>query len=926
MKKCLTSFLFLILWGTLSFGQMSGTYYIGNLGTGPGGSDPDYQTLKAACDFVMTAGVGGNITFLITSDLTEPQAVHLGVNTSGYSITFRPATDADITITFTKTSDNTASSGGLVVGLSADNWANLVTTDNIIIDGYASGGSTRRLTLQTASPAFSAHTPIHIVGDANNITIKNCILKVNQTSGNSAFGAVSMRIRVVSASDNRVPDNIVVDNCNLTTNTPSGAGIFYSYTGTSVPTVSPIGLEFKNNSISVKHRAISLNYSGTSNIYNNTISVNQLSSGFASFGIGGTSSGLVLTNVYNNKIIQLVTGNTIGGSNGIRGIQASAGGTWNIYNNFITGFSTPATGTTEVVGIRCGSVSNIYHNTIVMNNVSTTGPGTTPTGGIVTYTSSVDMRNNIIITEEDDFASYCIYAQALPTTSDYNLFYRTGTTNANIGYSSNANRPTLSDWQTATSRDANSTSAAVNFVSSTDLYLSGSSIGDNNLIATVLSGYSTDIDGNTRDSYYPYKGADESLAKKLPSAFHTVSMSSSLNNLQAFGNGSLIGSDGSGINFFANWDNTYLYLGWSGGRTNYSSDMYYAAIDTDPDGTNGITNSIEDIGFLTGGPMPDHYVVYENNSTYYGVPPTTGNTFEVYGIDGGNWSWLSSTTGDNGTSSQIDFQDSGGEVRLRVPWTTLGGFTPGTGNKLGILMWNNNPSGNYMWARVPTSNPANGSTPITLTRYFVYSSTAAGVNPAADPTDTPLPVELVSFTGTFVNNTVVLNWKTATEINSYGFEIERSNDLKNWETIGFVNSSGNSNSPKNYSFTDEKPLTGTISYRLKQIDIDGNYSYSNIVTIETGKTSTPDNYSLSQNYPNPFNPVTKITYTLPKDSDVRLLIYSFNGELVQELVNQKQTAGVYNVIFDGSNLASGTYIYRLIANDFVMTKKMLLIK
>jgi hypothetical protein len=513
----------------VSFSQMSGTYYIGAPGTRPGGGDPDFTSLKAACDALMSQGVGGNITFYITSDLTEPQAVHLGVNTGGYTITFKPSADEDRTITFTKTGDNSASSGGWVIGLSSDSWSARVTTENIIIDGYADGGSTRRLTLQTASSAYTAHTPIHIIGDVNNVVIKNCILKVNQTGGTSSFGAVSMRSGRWGGVD-YIPDNIVVDNCIINTSTPAGAGIFVSYTtsgGGSEPTGRPTGLEFKNNIITVKHRAISLNYSGTTRIYNNEIYVNQPNSGYASFGIGGTSAGLVETYVYNNKILQLATGNTAGGDFGIRGIQASAGGTWYIYNNFITGFSTPNSGATEVVGIRVGSASRIYYNTIVINDVGTTGPGATPTAGIVTYITDCEIKNNIIITQEDNFKTYCIYANSLPNVSDYNLLYRSGTTNAKIGYY-NADQATLSDWQNATGKDANSVSKNVTFVSATDLHLASPSKSDLDLAGTPISGIETDIDGDRRDSIYPFKGADEGV---LPSTLPTVSA------LKVFDNG-----------------------------------------------------------------------------------------------------------------------------------------------------------------------------------------------------------------------------------------------------------------------------------------------------------------------------------------------------------------------------------------------------
>ncbi len=88
----------------------------------------------------------------------------------------------------------------------------------------------------------------------------------------------------------------------------------------------------------------------------------------------------------------------------------------------------------------------------------------------------------------------------------------------------------------------------------------------------------------------------------------------------------------------------------------------------------------------------------------------------------------------------------------------------------------------------------------------------------------------------------------------------------------------------------------------------------------------PNSFSLSQNYPNPFNPTTKINYTIPFDSKVTISVYSITGELVTELVNDFVSAGTYSVDFDGSNLASGMYIYKMTAGDFTQTNKMMLMK
>ena len=197
----------------------------------------------------------------------------------------------------------------------------------------------------------------------------------------------------------------------------------------------------------------------------------------------------------------------------------------------------------------------------------------------------------------------------------------------------------------------------------------------------------------------------------------------------------------------------------------------------------------------------------------------------------------------------------------------------------------------------------------------------------------PLPVELTSFTADINSNNVNLNWKTATEVNNNGFEIQRAavrgqrSEVISWEKIGFVEGHGNSNSPEEYSFSDKNLTGGTkFIYRLKQIDDDGQYEYSKELEVEV----VPKQFALYQNYPNPFNPTTNIKFDLPEASKVELNVYNILGEKVATLLNKTLEAGYQQVQFNGRDLASGTYIYRIEVSgsgqSFARTKKMLLLK
>lgn len=189
--------------------------------------------------------------------------------------------------------------------------------------------------------------------------------------------------------------------------------------------------------------------------------------------------------------------------------------------------------------------------------------------------------------------------------------------------------------------------------------------------------------------------------------------------------------------------------------------------------------------------------------------------------------------------------------------------------------------------------------------------------------DISVPVELTSFSANNVNGNVELLWKTSTEKNNNGFEVERKSANSEFVKIGFVKGNGTTTNLTSYSFTD-KNVNANYSYRLKQIDFDGTFTYSNIVNVSAGQL--PTTFALGQNFPNPFNPSTTISYSLPQAGVVTLAIFNTLGQKVKEVVNSFQEAGNYTVSLNASDLSSGNYIYNVSVNGQSVSKKMLLIK
>jgi len=285
---------------------------------------------------------------------------------------------------------------------------------------------------------------------------------------------------------------------------------------------------------------------------------------------------------------------------------------------------------------------------------------------------------------------------------------------------------------------------------------------------------------------------------------------------------------------------------------------------------------------------------------YLGLPHYTA----VFRTTDGGVNWIETQLGADESLSGIYFVDN------------MKGWAVGGANSQGLVYYTSDGGANWIQQNIPTTEY--------LYRVFFIDENhgwASGHLGTILSTLNPVPVELTSFTATSNGNNVTLLWQTATETNNSGFEVQRKQT--EWESIGFVNGQGTTTKENSYSFVDENLTAGKYQYRLKQIDFDGSFEYSEIVNVQV---QAPTDYTLFQNFPNPFNPSTTIKYSIPADGVVKLTVLNAIGEEIETLVNEYKPEGAHEVIFNAKNIPSGIYLYRIETDKFSSVKKMVLLK
>jgi len=526
MRRIVTTLvLFLVLMVQGVNGQMlSGSYNVGAGG--------DYETLKAAFDDLMVKGVSGDVTFLITSDLTEAQNVFLGFDARPHTVTIRPAVGETPVVTFSNATGNSSINGAFVLGATSDDWDNLVTTANIVIDGSNNGTNSRDLTFTTASGAATSNF-FRLVGRIEDVTWRNTNMSVQQLSFD-----VLMVSPLRTNDEDFVPSNLIIENNELSVNPNRTLSRAFNVWGffNAPETLPEVGIIFRNNIINSTRYGVWLRqFAGNTVIQGNRFFMNETGTGetvnpaaihIVPDGSTPVLSGATIT-IDRNQFDELNSARRM------KAINIQAQGHYQITNNFITNFNRTGTNTAaaQFYGIHVNvppspqTVSaNIYHNTILMNNLGGTSPDASwEYRGIMLNSnarSEVHILNNILINNDNSdvssFAYYQLGSAAALETMDYNLWFGSNINAATntylIQHTNSGTFQTLVDFRTNfPAFDANSVSKPVTFVNAAigDLRLTGVSNGDQDLAGTPLAEVTTDIDGNPRNPNHPYMGAFE---------------------------------------------------------------------------------------------------------------------------------------------------------------------------------------------------------------------------------------------------------------------------------------------------------------------------------------------------------------------------------------------------------------------------------
>ena len=528
-----------------------------------------------------------------------------------------------------------------------------------------------------------------------------------------------------------------------------------------------------------------------------------------------------------------------------------------------------------------------YYNSVYIGGSASSGSSYSAAFSrpLTAYPTPVTLRNNIFFNARTNSGSATgKHYSVINTISPPTLNWSSTASNYNIFVSSNANTigewgsgvdRTIDQWRTSSGGDIQTWSTTSSVINASNLFTSISTgnlnINSGNTEAWLvhgkgiaISGQNTDYSGNARSTAIT-GGTTDIGSNELSSAPPSCPLATEN------------GTPGSGVTTsYTLWARTICSIEWGIGGTSYPSTVnvrYYSGVN------------------------PNNVLGGNYSNSYWEITPgsgtLTGTTYNVTINFGDNETY---TITSPSTNTRLAKKET-------TTWEVFS--SAGTGAYQTELNWAG------FWAKT-----------IQLSTFSDYALT--------DPTN-PLPVTLEYFNASVNTRTVNLEWKTTQEINNSGFSIERrmlnsANQYTEWRAISFVTGKGTTNEATIYKYKDDKMNVGTYQYRLKQIDFNANFEYFNLTTPDHVTISNPFVFDVSQNYPNPSNPKSKIDFQIPNDGRVVVKVYDISGREVKTLMDDVKTTGFYTVEFDGSDISSGVYFYKISIGSFSQTKKMILVK
>jgi hypothetical protein len=861
----------------------------------------NYATITAALADLNTRGVSGAVTFLLidANYAGETYPLQFNNNIAGISavnnVTLKPQTGISATIP----------------GNISANATIRVLSNYVTIDGSNSGGTDRSLTIQNNSVTTPSVVLFGSTGTTpiTNVTLKNCIITngVNTSSAVVISDATTLGtagyFNTVTIQNNLIERAYVGVYATGGTSPQNGSNLFCynnSLNTSGTNAIRYCGLYMQGVNTSILSQNTIANFNGTSSEDDRGIWL---------------ATGSINATVERNRISALnYTGTGGYGGQGIVISPAVVNANITVKNNMLynltgDGWSYTSIPTDNPIGIALLSTVqsgiNIYNNSIFMSG-NTLNQTSALSMGIFIGTSNtgIDLRNNIIVnnlgllsaTGQGAASIFVQSAASQLTTSSYNCYYSnpTGNGTKEIGRIVTTGQTTIAGWRTATGLEVQSFSNLPLFTSSTDLHIQSADLsvsGRGNFIA----GNNDDYDGNSRP----------------------VSQSTSVKPVD-------VGCDQYSVSAFA-----------TGNVCSFSGTTYF----------DGGLRAIEVFaGTCTTGPVRQFSgVKTPNNTMLKMINPVKINETIKNNNKKGNNNPVNKTKKDGTSGGTTD------AMAVNTPWVywEIDNLVPTAEpltlrfyynddqmatileSDIKLSYWNGSEWLNYFTQSV---DAVNNYIEVTLPIGQSWPSTSLF---AIEDQNAPLPVVLSSFDLSVNKRDIALSWTTESEINNKGFAVERRIKTQDgqysvWKEVAFVNGSGNSNNRINYTYTDKKLISGAYQYRLKQIDYNGNYEYhapANNSDVIIGK---PGSFDVSQNYPNPSNPNSKIDFSMPFDGKVSIKVYDILGKEVASLINEFKPADFYTVEFDGTNIASGTYFYRIIAEGdnqkFTKTLKMILVK